>query len=283
MILVGGATRMPAVGRLVRLLSGLTPNQGVNPDEVVALGAAIQGGVLAGQVSDVLLLDVTPLSLGVETVGDHVHRIIERNTPLPIAATETFTTSRDNQTDVEIHVVQGEESSASANFSLGRFRLDGIPPAPKGVPRISVTFDIDVNGLVTVSATDESTQRSQHITIVTRGVVQPPEPDTGGLSSIPTDVLHEIDAQGRPVIDATTLAPAQAALLRRADLLLNQAEWLLAHAQPSLDFFSRTALESISNRVRAARNGPAVAWDALAAACADLDHLRHSIAQWPNP
>jgi len=136
---------------------------------------------------------------------------------------------------------------------------------------------------VTVSATDESTQRSQHITIVTRGVVQPPEPDTGGLSSIPTDVLHEIDAQGRPVIDATTLAPAQAALLRRADLLLNQAEWLLAHAQPSLDFFSRTALESISNRVRAARNGPAVAWDALAAACADLDHLRHSIAQWPNP
>jgi molecular chaperone DnaK len=285
-ILVGGATRMPAVGRLVRSLSGLAPNQGVNPDEVVALGAAIQAGVLAGQVSDVLLLDVASLSLGVETVGDRVHRIIERNTPLPIAVTEGFTTSRDSQADVEIHVVQGEEAAASGNFSLGRFRLDGIQPAPRGVPRIAVTFDIDVNGLVTVAATDESTGRSQHITIVTRGVVHPPESVVAdfiasGVTELPTDVLHEIEHSGsQRVVEGFTVAPATAELLRRADLLLNQAEWVLAHARPALSFIERTALESIANRTRQLRRAQPLNEATLAVACDDLDHLRQRIPQW---
>ena len=283
-ILVGGATRMPAIGQLVRMLSGLTPNQGVNPDEVVALGAAIQGGVLAGTVSDVLLLDITPLSLGVETIGNHVHRLIERNTPLPIASTEAFTTSTDNQQNVEIHVLQGEADHASDNFSLGRFRLDGIPPAPRGMPRIAVAFDIDVNGIVTVAATDEGSGRSQHITIVTKGVVHPPvQRDT-----TPTAVLQEIEARARrnthpqQVVEAGTGSLALNRLLQRADALLQQSAWVLAHAQPPLGYIEGTALENIAQRLQQARLTHPPHEAAISAACDDLDHLRQRIAQWHN-
>jgi molecular chaperone DnaK len=164
-ILVGGATRMPMVQDLVRDLTGKDPHKGVNPDEVVAVGAAIQGGVLAGEVKDVLLLDVTPLSLGVETLGGVMTTLIERNTTIPIEKTEVFSTAEDNQTAVDIHVLQGERSMAADNMSLGRFRLEGIPPAPRGMPQIEVTFDIDANGILNVTARDKATGKEQKVTI----------------------------------------------------------------------------------------------------------------------
>ncbi len=164
-ILVGGATRMPMVQNLVRQLTGKEPHKGVNPDEVVSIGAAIQGGVLGGEIKDVLLLDVTPLSLGVETLGGVMTVLIPRNTTIPVRKTEVFTTAEDNQTAVDIHVLQGERPMAADNMSLGRFRLEGIPPAPRGVPQIEVTFDIDANGILHVTARDKATGKEQSITI----------------------------------------------------------------------------------------------------------------------
>ncbi|HDN67582.1 MAG TPA: molecular chaperone DnaK, partial [Firmicutes bacterium] len=164
-ILVGGATRMPKVQEVVREIFGKEPHKGVNPDEVVAIGAAIQGAVLTGEVKDVLLLDVTPLSLGVETLGGVFTKLIERNTTIPTRKSEIFSTAADNQTSVDIHVLQGEREMASGNKSLGRFILDGIPPAPRGVPQIEVTFDIDANGILHVSAKDKATGREQSIRI----------------------------------------------------------------------------------------------------------------------
>ncbi|MBE8990247.1 molecular chaperone DnaK [Nostoc sp. LEGE 12450] len=164
-VLVGGSTRIPAVQQLVRRITGKDPNQGVNPDEVVAVGAAIQGGVLAGEVKDVLLLDVTPLSLGVETMGGVMTKIIPRNTTIPVKKSETFSTAADGQSNVEIHVLQGERELVADNKSLGTFRLDGIPPAPRGVPQIEVTFDLDANGLLSVTAKDRATGKEQSITI----------------------------------------------------------------------------------------------------------------------
>ena len=164
-VLVGGATRMPMVQDLVRELTGKEPHKGVNPDEVVAMGAAIQAGVLAGDVKDVLLLDVTPLSLGLETLGSVMTNLIERNTTIPIKKQETFSTAEDSQTAVDIHVLQGERSMASDNNSLGRFRLDGIPGAPRGIPQIEVTFDIDANGILNVKAKDKATGKEQSVTI----------------------------------------------------------------------------------------------------------------------
>ena len=165
-VLVGGATRMPMVQDLVRkLTNGKEPNKGVNPDEVVSVGAAIQGGVLSGEVKDVLLLDVTPLSLGVETLGGVMTKLIERNTTIPVKKTEVFSTAEDNQTSVDIHVLQGERPLAADNMTLGRFRLDGIPPAPRGIPQIEVTFDIDANGILSVTAKDKATGKEQKVTI----------------------------------------------------------------------------------------------------------------------
>jgi molecular chaperone DnaK len=165
-VLVGGSTRMPMVQDLVRkLTNGKEPNKGVNPDEVVAIGAAIQGGVLGGDVKDILLLDVTPLSLGVETLGSVMTKMIERNTTIPVRKTETYSTAADNQTAVDIHVLQGERSMAADNMSLGRFRLDGIPPAPRGVPQVEVTFDIDANGILHVTAKDKASGKEQKVTI----------------------------------------------------------------------------------------------------------------------
>ncbi len=164
-VLVGGSTRMPMVQDLVRKLTGKEANKSVNPDEVVAVGAAIQGGVLGGEVRDILLLDVTPLSLGVETLGSVMTVMIERNTTIPVKKTETYSTAADSQTAVDIHILQGERPLANDNMSLGRFRLDGIPPAPRGVPQIEVTFDIDANGILHVTARDKATGKEQKITV----------------------------------------------------------------------------------------------------------------------
>ncbi|MEA5514805.1 molecular chaperone DnaK [Nodularia sp. UHCC 0506] len=164
-VLVGGSTRIPAVQELVRRIIGKDPCQGVNPDEVVAIGAAIQAGVLAGEVKDILLLDVTPLSLGVETLGGVMTKIIDRNTTIPVKKSEIFSTAADGQTNVEVHALQGEREFAKDNKSLGTFRLDGIPPAPRGVPQIEVTFDIDANGILSVTAQDKATGKQQSISI----------------------------------------------------------------------------------------------------------------------
>jgi molecular chaperone DnaK len=164
-VLVGGMTRMPAVIEKVKQIFGKDPKQGVNPDEVVAVGAAIQGGVLQGDVKDVLLLDVTPLSLGIETLGGVTTKLIERNTTIPTSKNETFSTAADNQNSVEIHVLQGEREMSEDNKSLGRFVLDGIPPAPRGIPQIEVTFNLDANGILNVTAKDKGTGKEQSITI----------------------------------------------------------------------------------------------------------------------
>jgi len=164
-VLVGGMTRMPKVVEVVKSLFGKEPHKGVNPDEVVAVGAAIQGGVLSGEVKDILLLDVTPLTLGIETLGGVATPIIKRNTTIPTSSSQVFSTAADNQTSVEVHVVQGEREMASDNKSLGRFILDGIPPAPRGVPQVEVSFDMDANGILNVSAKDKATNKSQSIAI----------------------------------------------------------------------------------------------------------------------
>jgi len=214
-VMVGGSTRMPAVKELVKRITGKDPNQTVNPDEVVAVGAAIQGGVLAGEVKDILLLDVTPLSLGVETLGGVMTKMISRNTTVPTKKTETYSTAVDGQTNVEIHVLQGEREMASDNKSLGTFRLDGIPPAPRGVPQIEVTFDIDANGILSVTAKDKGSGKEQSISIT-------------GASTLSD---NEVD---KMVKDAEANASVDKEKRERIDIK-NQAETLVYQAEKQLD------------------------------------------------
>jgi molecular chaperone DnaK len=213
-ILVGGSTRMPAVQELVKELSGKDPHQGVNPDEVVALGAAIQAGVLKGDVSGILLLDVTPLTLGVETEGGVFTKMIDRNTTIPTRRGEIFTTAADNQPEVEIHVLQGERAMAADNKSLGRFKLPGIAPAPRGIPQIEVTFDIDANGIVSVSAKDLGTGKSQQVTI------------TGGTALAQDEIdrmVHDAEAHANEDQKRRELAEAR----NQADHTAYQTERML--------------------------------------------------------
>ena len=237
-ILVGGSTRIPAVQDAVKKLTGKEPFKGINPDECVAIGAAIQGGVLVGEVKDVVLLDVTPLSLGIETLGGVMTKIVERNTTIPVSRSQVFTTAADNQTSTDIHVLQGEREMAKDNKTLGRFSLMDIPPAPRGIPQIEVTFDIDANGIVNVSAKDKGTGKSQRITIQSNS----------GLSD------EEID---RMVKDAEMNAEADKKMKEKvdtknnADALLFQSEKVLKDAGDAVDAADKEAIEKAQADLRA--------------------------------
>jgi molecular chaperone DnaK len=248
-ILVGGQTRMPAVVELTRKIFGKEPHKGVNPDEVVAIGAAIQAGVLKGEVKDVLLLDVTPLSLGVETLGGVMTKLIERNTTIPARKSEIFSTAEDNQTAVEIHVLQGERELARDNKSLGRFRLEGIAPAPRGVPQIEVTFDIDANGILHVTARDKATGREQKITITASSGLSKEEVER----MVREAELHaQEDRQRREEIETRN----------RADSMAYQAERTL---QDMGDRISMSLRSEVEDKIKAVR-------DALAGS--DLTRVR---------
>ena len=210
-ILVGGSTRIPAVQKAVESFFGKAPSKGVNPDEVVSLGAAIQGGVLTGDVKDVLLLDVTPLSLGIETMGNVFTKLIEANTTIPTKKSQVFSTAADNQPSVEIHVLQGERAMAADNKTIGRFHLDGIPPAQRGVPQIEVTFDIDANGIIKVSATDKATGKSQDIRIE-------------ASSGLTEDEIQKMKADAEANAEADKKAAESAKKLNEADSMIFQTE-----------------------------------------------------------
>ena len=245
-VLVGGATRMPMVQELVRSMTGKEPHKGVNPDEVVAVGAAIQGGVLGGEVKDVLLLDVTPLSLGIETLGGVMTTMIERNTTIPIAKKEVFSTAEDSQTAVDIHVLQGERPRANDNMTLGRFRLDGIPPAPRGMPQIEVTFDIDANGIINVTAKDKATGKEQRVTI------------TASTNLANDDVERMVDEAKRYEAEDQKVRELIEAR-NEGDSLAYQAEKALRELGDKVPESDRSKIEESVNTLRDALKGDDIA------------------------
>ena len=229
-ILVGGSTRMPAVTELVQTMTGKEPNKSVNPDEVVAVGAAVQAGVLRGEVKDILLLDVTPLSLGIETKGGVMTKMIERNTTIPTRRTEVYTTAEDNQPSVEIHVLQGEREMSQFNKTLGKFQLVDIPPAPRGVPQIEVTFDIDANGIVHVSAKDRATGKEQSITIT-------------GQSSLDQDKIDQMIADAEAHANEDRERKEEAETRNTADSMIYQTEKMINDNADKLGEEEKTDIE----------------------------------------
>ena len=249
-VMVGGSTRMPAVQELVRELTGKDPHKGVNPDEVVAAGAAIQAGVLKGDVKDILLLDVTPLTLGIETKGGVMTKMIERNTTIPTRRSEVFTTAADNQPEVEIIVLQGERAMSADNKSLGRFNLTGIPPAPMGIPQIEVTFDIDANGIVSVNAKDLGTGKEQAMTI------------TGGTALANDDIDRMVkDAEQHADEDRQRRETAETR--NQGDQLVHQTEKLLTEQAEQLNDDERTQIESALGELRSTLENQTAAADEI--------------------
>ncbi|MBU1669673.1 MAG: molecular chaperone DnaK [Actinobacteria bacterium] len=264
-ILVGGATRMPAIQDLVRdLTGGKEPHKGVNPDEVVAVGAAIQAGVLKGEVKDVLLLDVTPLSLGIETLGGVFTQLIERNTTIPTRKSDVFSTASDNQPEVEVHVLQGERPMAADNKTLGRFHLMGIPPAPRGIPQIEVTFDIDANGIVKVSARDKATGNEQQITITA----------SSGLSDNEIDNMTK-DAEMHAEEDRRRKDEAETR--NRADEIVYSTEKSLRELGDKVDASEKAKIEAAMGEVREALKGTDV--DRIKSTMDELVQASHKLAE----
>jgi molecular chaperone DnaK len=255
-ILVGGSTRIPAIQKVVEEFFGKTPSKGVNPDEVVAIGAAIQGGVLTGEVKDVLLLDVTPLSLGIETLGGVMTKLIESNTTIPTKKSEVFSTAADNQPSVEIHVLQGERPIATGNKSIGRFHLDGIPPAPRGIPQIEVIFDIDANGILNVTAKDKGTGKSQQIRIEA----------TSGLSD---DEIKRMKAEAEANAETDRKMKEEVDKLNSADSLIFQTEKQLKEFGDKLPDEKKGPIESALGKLKEAHKNRDIT--ALDAAMAELN------------
>jgi len=263
-ILVGGMTRMPAVGEIAKDLFGREPHRGVNPDEVVAIGAAIQGGVLSGEVKDVLLLDVTPLSLGIETLGGVFTKLIERNTTIPVTKRQTFSTAADNQTAVTIHVLQGEREFANDNRSLGQFNLEGIPMAPRGLPQIEVTFDIDANGIVHVSAKDLATQKEQRIRIEA----------SSGLNENEIDkMVRDADAHAQEDKERKKAVETR----NNGDAMLYQTERMLKEQGDKISASDKEAVERALDNLREALKGDNAA--AIESAMNAVTQASHKLAE----
>jgi len=263
-VLVGGSTRIPKVQQIVRELFGKEPHKGVNPDEVVAVGAAVQAGVLGGEVKDVLLLDVTPLSLGIETLGSVFTKLIERNTTIPTRKSEIFSTAADNQTSVEIHVLQGERPMARDNRTLGKFHLVGIPPAPRGIPQVEVTFDIDANGIVNVSAKDLGTGKEQKITITS----------SSGLSK---DEINKMVKEAESHSDEDKRKREEIEARNRADSLVYQTEKVLQENRSKLSESDVKSVEAAIADCKKALEGGDVA--EINRAADALTQASHKVAE----